>query len=190
MKAKRIRDYPNYWICDDGRIYNAKLKRWIYGSVDRDGYNHTTLRRNGTPEKVSIHRLVATAFCPNPNNYQIVNHKNENKSDNRAENLEWCTVRYNSTYGNAIPKRVAHTDWGSPLRKKAARANGKIVSRPVCQYGTDGTLLAVYPSGAAAHKVTGINHSNIMLCCAGKQYKTVGGYVWKYYGGEDLLAYQ
>ena len=55
--------------------------------------------KNRNPKRVSVHRLVATAFCDNPNKYPIVNHRDENKANNNADNLEWCTVIYNMNYG-------------------------------------------------------------------------------------------
>ena len=73
------------------------------------GYEMITLTKNGIPSQFLIHRLVAEAFIPNPNNLPCVNHKiddYEHRSDNRVENLEWCTYRYNNTYGNKISKFI------------------------------------------------------------------------------------
>ena len=63
------------------------------------GYEHISLRKGSKSKTYSIHRLVATHFIPNPNNYPSINHKDENKLNNKSDNLEWCTHKYNSNYG-------------------------------------------------------------------------------------------
>lgn len=72
---------------------------------------------SGTAHKVKIHRLVAEAYLPNPAKLPSINHKDEDKTNNRADNLEWCTVAYNNTYGTAVQRRVE-----SYRRTMAARA--------------------------------------------------------------------
>ena len=68
-------------------------------SGSRTKYKRVNLCINGVGHKKTIHRLVAEAFIPNPNNYPCINHKDENKENNNANNLEWCTYKYNSNYG-------------------------------------------------------------------------------------------
>ena len=63
------------------------------------GYLRVALFKEQKCKKFFVHRLVAMAFIPNPFNYPFINHKNEIKSDNRMENLEWCTAKYNDNYG-------------------------------------------------------------------------------------------
>lgn len=65
-------------------------------SPDKDGYLRVCLSKDGLHYVKSVHRLVAEAFIPNPDNLPVINHKNEDKQDNRVENLEWCTVQYNT----------------------------------------------------------------------------------------------
>lgn len=77
------------------------LKTWI----NNGGYVLVDLHMNGKADKRTIHRLVAEAFIPNPNEYPCVNHKNECKNDNFVENLEWCTYLYNNTYNDLQIKR-------------------------------------------------------------------------------------
>lgn len=64
------------------------------------GYPYVRLYQNGKQTHHYVHKLVATAFIPNPNGYDVINHKNENRSDNRVENLEWCTATYNARYSS------------------------------------------------------------------------------------------
>jgi hypothetical protein len=125
---------------------------------------------------------VAEAYLPNPNNLPCVNHKDETRDNNDVSNLEWCTHKYNVHYGTAQERaqKALASFRHSERIKELARENGKIVKRPVLQFSKDGELLARYESGKAASVKTGLSHSHIMECCAGKRYKTVGGYIWKY----------
>lgn len=73
---------------------------------DNNGYRRIDLYNGrGVAKRYFVHRLVAEAFIPNPNNYPQINHKDENKSNNSADNLEWCTVSYNNTYGSLMQRR-------------------------------------------------------------------------------------
>lgn len=84
------------------------------------GYQQVTLCKNGKKERWLVHRLVAMTFLPNPEGLPCINHKNEVKDDNRADNLEWCTVAYNNTYGDRV-ERIAEKHRGlrhSPETKR------------------------------------------------------------------------
>lgn len=102
---KPVTDYPNYYVSDDGKVYSTKrghmkeLKSWKH----RDGYKVIELRHNGK-RICFVHRLVAKAFLDNPNNYPCINHKDEDKQNNRVSNLEWCDHSYNNNYGTKIER--------------------------------------------------------------------------------------
>lgn len=81
-----------------GKVVRLKLYN------NNHGYMMIELNKNGKKKKYSVHRLVALAFIPNPNNYPIINHKDENKTNNTVWNLEWCTPKYNINYGNCRKK--------------------------------------------------------------------------------------
>lgn len=83
------------------------LKQGITGM----GYEFVILRKNNKNHQIYIHRLVAEAFIPNPNNFPEVNHKDENPKNNHVNNLEWCTHKYNGTYGT-IKQRQRNAQLG------------------------------------------------------------------------------
>ena len=107
---KDIEGYEGkYQVSNLGRVRSLNYHRMgitklLKARKDKDGYNMAFLVRSGYNRPVGVHRLVAQAFIPNPNNYPCVNHKNEVKDDNRVENLEWCTVRYNTLYGTGVQR--------------------------------------------------------------------------------------
>lgn len=106
-------------------------------------------------ENRMVHRLVAEAFIPNPYNLPEVNHKDEDKTNNIVENLEFCDRKYNSYYGN----------------------NSR--AKKVIQMNVQGNILQTYNGIREAESVTGIAHECISAVCRGAS-KTAGGYRWKF----------
>ena len=99
-----------YEVSNIGNVKNVRRNTLLKLSKTNDGYIQVSLYKNGIRTGLRVHRLVAEAFLPNPDGLPLVNHKNEDKSDNSVENLEWCTAKYNTNYGhrteNAINTRV------------------------------------------------------------------------------------
>lgn len=126
---------------------------------DKNDYLIVTLCKNGRQKSAKIHRLVAQAFIPNPNNLPEINHKDENKQNNCVDNLEWCTHKYNNNYGTRL--------------ERLSKTRGKKVN----QYDLDGNYIQTFYSVNYAEKITKIKH--IYDCCNGK-LKTAGKYVWRY----------
>ena len=147
----------------------------------RHGYLAVFLyKTDGKRAHESVHRLVASAFCERKNEATEVNHKNEIKTDNRAENLEWITHKENSNYGNAQIKRV------QTCREKRIRW------KAIEQYDLDGNLIAEYPSMSEMEKQTGFSKANVCTYLRGKLPPTRRpyGFHWEYKqdkNGESLL---
>lgn len=99
-----IEGYPNYSVSNTGIIINTK-KNKIMSIYIRKGYCHVKLSTHNKAAQKKVHRLVAEAFIPNPNNYDCINHKDENPLNNNVENLEWCNHSYNNTYGTRIERQ-------------------------------------------------------------------------------------
>ena len=125
--------------------------------IPRNNYFLIKLHKNGVETRHFIHKLVASAFIPNPLNKPQVNHKNGNKLDNRVTNLEWVTCKEN----------IEHA-----YRHRLHKTRQVIQSKSGC-------IVRVYRNSLFASKETGIIQSSIWYCLNGRQ-KTAGGYEWCY----------
>ena len=145
-----VRSLDRIVVYSDGRKRLWK-RRIIKPVKDKDGYLLCSLCKNGQNKTVKIHRLVAEEFITNPNNLPVINHKDENKDNNYAGNLEWCDGKYNANYGTRN-KRIVETQ-----------------SKPVLQIDLEtNQIVAEYPSTAEASRQLKISHSGISMCCNGK----------------------
>lgn len=163
---KPITNYEGlYEVSSDGRIRNAN-KVVLKPQKRKHGYLSVWLYKDGGSKQVSVHRIVAEAFCEKKDGANEVNHLNENKQDNRADNLVWCTRQENCNYGSR----------SSTIGKK--NTNGKR-SKPVKQYTIDGEFVKEYPSMHEARRQTGFAEGNIHKAIHGK-YSHAYGYKWQY----------
>lgn len=145
----------------EGRILNNHLATI--------GYYILGLHKDKKSRFVYVHRLVAEAFIENPNGYRYINHKDEDKTNNRVDNLEWCTQKHNLNWGT------------SRARLSASRKANPHNNRRIAQLSLDGSLIKVFNSAADAAEAMGVRYPSIIGCCRGYVgHKTCSGYKWRY----------
>lgn len=145
-----------------GQIIEPQERRHGYLAVSLYGKPS----KNGRFTQKSVHRLVAEAFLPNPNNFTDVNHKDENKQNNALNNLEWMSHKGNTNYGTAQKRRAEKVRNGSRSRK-------------IDQLDISGNYIRTFPSLAEAHRQLGFAQSNIHHAISGR-YSSAYGYKWRY----------
>ena len=95
----------NYLVSNTGQVKSLHRNKNLKQQTNIDGYKTVTLSKDGVAKMFKVHRLVATMFIPNPDNLPVVNHKDETPDNNMVDNLEWCTVKYNTNYGTCVERR-------------------------------------------------------------------------------------
>lgn len=164
---KSIKGYEGkYEISNLGRVKSLKYNKIMVSAICGGGYLGVTLYTKEKQKTVHIHKLVATHFIGNPMMYKCVNHKDENKFNNNASNLEWCDYRYNNNYGTFQERRA---------KKRLKKVN---------QYDLQGNYIKTFDGIVLATKETGISGKNISSCCTGRRHKA-GGYAWKFKESEE-----
>lgn len=181
---KDIEGYENlYQVSNMGRVRSYdkidSMGRYVKGRLlsltpDKDGYLHASLSKNGNNKKYKVHRLVCKAFIPNPENKSEIDHINGDKTDNRVENLKWCTHKENMN--NPLTLDI--------FKYRVGVKNG--FSKSVIQFTKDNELIRKWDSMADVKRELGIDSSCISNCCSGKR-KTAGGSKWKYYDTDTYL---
>lgn len=198
MKYERrpVVDYEGlYEIDNNGIVYSlAKQHGFMYKKEkiirqyqDKDGYWKCKLCKNGKLLDKPIHRLVAFAFINNPENKPQVNHKDGIKTNNRVENLEWCTNSENQLHAVKLGLRVTTEKQRLHGKKMMKYIHDNKLhihnERPILQFDLNNNFIKEYKSIAEACKQGNFSSGNIVLCCQGK-YKQHHNYVWKYKVGD------
>ena len=179
--------YENdYLISNKGNVFSIRANRCLKQKLTSRGYLRVSPCVNGRRTEVSIHRAVALAFIPNPENKPTVNHINEVKTDNRVENLEWATNAEQNVHGTRIERVVSHTDYYArniDYSAVAAKHNYHEINRkqmkPVIQTDEHGIFIAHFDGVAEAARTVGVNTGHLCECLKGGR-NTCGGYKWKY----------
>lgn len=154
---KDIKNYEGlYAVTEDGRVWSYKSNKFMI-PAQNNGYLFVNLYKEHKLKKAYIHRLVAEAYLPNPDNLPEVNHKDENKANNALSNLEWCTRQYNTNYGTSIQ-----------------RSHEKLKKAIYCQ-----ELDEIFSSAYDAAEQLGLKRPNIWCALSGRS-KTAGGYHFEY----------
>ena len=159
-----------YQVSSNGRVKSLERadswgrtvkERILKPNVVGGGYLGVVLYAGGKTRMFFVHRLVCQAFHENPDNKPQVNHINEDKTDNRACNLEWCTCKQNINHGTANER------------------SAKNRSKSVGQYTLGGELVKTWASTMEIERQAGFNHGNISKVANGK-HKQAYGFIWKY----------
>lgn len=149
------------------KVFQRKSPVLKIAETTREGYKRVLLSLYGKHHHCAVHRLVAMAFIPNDENLPEINHKDENPANNKVDNIEWCTRKYNANYGT-LPKRMSEWQMNSPVRSKA-----------VYQYTKTGEFITAYPSMNEAGRNVGVSGNMIGRVCKGKA-KSAAGFVFKF----------
>lgn len=177
---KDIKDYEGYYqISNLGNVRSIErtVKRITHSvkisskllklrKTSNDYFNIQLCKDSGCKSKL-IHRLVAEAFIPNPENKPEVNHKDGNKANNNVLNLEWNTSKENSQHS-----------YDSGLSIGISGINNKN-SKSIIQLDMTGNTQNKFACAREAYQKTGVHYKHISRCCLGKR-KSAGGYVWKF----------
>lgn len=150
-----------YSVDEYGGVFDKYNKKYLKHFNNGFGYEYVMLSLNGKYKQYKVHRLVANAFIPNPENKPFVNHIDCNRGNNYYKNLEWCTQKENINY--------------------AQRVNSSFNDRnkKVKQYDKENNLINTYESISEASRKTGITIASISYSANGKR-KTGGGYIWHF----------
>lgn len=162
---KEVKDYEKYQVSNYGRFRSTKTGVPVIKEINATGHGYKlAFMSKGRTEDVwqtNLHRLIATAFIPNPENKPCVNHIDGNKINNRVENLEWCTHSENTRHAYRIG--LLHSRF----------------NKPVNQYDLNNTLIRKFSSIREAKKETGLDATGIGRCARGRQIQ-YSGFIWKF----------
>ena len=160
---ERWSQIPNthYSISSEGRVRNDETNKMKSMDATSDGYHKVDLYSNGKRTSVRVHRLVAEAFIPNPNELPQINHIDGNKENNNVKNLEWVNNSQNMIHAYRTGLATPHPTYGMRGHKNP---NGGRKGIPIFCVETNQT----FSSAAEAERITGISDSCICDCLKGK----------------------
>lgn len=142
-----------YAVTSCGKVWSYRSQKFLKSNINRGGYEYVVLSVGDERKTLTIHKLVAEAYIPNPLGLPQINHKDEDKTHNYLNNLEWCDAAYNMNYGSRTEK----------------------TQKKIYCVELDRTFNGL----REAARELNLHHNLISRCCQGKQ-KTTGGYHWRY----------
>jgi hypothetical protein len=204
-KSLDFMGYPDYEVSNFGRVKslprNTTKGKILKQGKQKNGYLTVMLYKDGKGKTFTVHRLVCLTFLENPLNLPQINHKDENKENNKVENLEWCTCKYNITYNNIHIKKIlkisesmkGKTHSEETKKKISKTLKGKYIGeksywygkhhierqKPILQFTKDGEFIRDWDSIIQVSKELNINSSHICSCCKGRK-KSAYGFIWRY----------
>ena len=157
-----------YAVTEDGKVYSYYKRGYMKTRRQRDGYELVNLSLKGKQKTFQLHRLIALAFLDNPDNLPQVNHKNGDKTDNRVENLEWCSCAYNIQYRynpEIATMRGVDTERITPVyERKEDNGMKRVYNNKRVRCIETGKI---YESGAECAREMGLDASHISKVCRG-----------------------
>ena len=177
---KEIKGFEGYYkISNLGRVLSIKRRvnsskgrtrlvneRILKTRVDKYGYETVILRKFNKDRHFTIHRLIAIAFIKNPNNHPSINHIDENKLNNKPENLQWCTVKFNNLYNNR-------------QEKINIKLRNVIKGKVILQYDLNNNFIKEWRSLREIARATGFSRTEINKVCRNERL-SYNNYYWKY----------
>jgi len=170
---KYVTNSNRYTVDKSGNVYCNKNKKYLKSTINSQGYVTVSLFINNKWKCLYVHRLVAEAFIPNPENKLTVNHRNGIKTDNNLNNLEWNTYSENHKHAYRKLKRIPSKAMLGVLGK-----DNKL-SKKVNQYTKEGSFIKTWDCIRDVERNLGINNSHIVQVCKGKM-SSIGGFKWEY----------
>lgn len=179
-----------YTISRSGNVYSLTKHVNLSPRLGRSGYMEVRLKKDGKVSHKSLHRLLAIAFIPNPENKPCIDHIDGNRMNNKIENLRWCTSKENSNNPVSLRKlseavKLSYTKGRKPMPLSAIQKRNVGHYKPVVQYTLDGNYIKQWCSIKEAAESLGISRSQISEACIGKRVKTAKGFLFKWLDRPD-----
>lgn len=185
-EPKQYLDFIDYDVYSDGRIYSHKTNKFLKTYIGTNGYYNLSLQKNDKTYKLTLHRVLATCYVPNPNNYPCINHIDGNRLNNNLYNLEWCTHQQNmkAWVELGVPNsglfKKGQIPWNKGIKCPNQSGENHHNAHKVNQYDLQGNFIRSFDTLEQARIFIGKNGSSgISQCCSGK-LPNIYGYIWRY----------
>ncbi len=185
LKIKDIKGFEDYTIDTNGNVFSKRKHKYLKQTINRNGYCKVTLQKNKYKKMFSVHRLVAETFIPNPNNLPQVNHIDYDRTNNKINNLEWCTPKENTSWSIKNGRFENMKKINSDRMKKnkvyllGYKKANEATKKKIQQFDKNNNFIKEYESISQASRELGVTIASISYCANGKR-KKVGGFIWRF----------